>query len=311
MVSRVGTALARWADSSVADPSAADDRRIDWLRALPFFGMHLGCAGVIWVGWSPFAVATATFLYALRMLAITGFYHRYFSHRSFKTSRAAQFAFALLGASALQRGPLWWAAHHRHHHVHSDRPGDTHSPAREGFWWSHVGWFLSRANFPTRHERVKDLARYPELRFLDRFDALVGVVLALGLYVLGAVLEQTAPALGVTGPQLLVWGFFISTVALYHATFTINSLAHRLGRRRFATADDSRNNFWLALLTFGEGWHNNHHHFPASARQGFYPWEIDVTYYFLKLLEATGLIWNLRPVPAGRLKARRIEAPAR
>jgi len=270
--------------------------------------MHIACLGVFWVGWSPFAVATAVVLYVVRMLAITGFYHRYFSHRCFATSRVTQTVFAVIGASAVQRGPLWWAAHHRHHHRHSDRPDDTHSPKQEGFFWSHVGWFLSRANFPIREERIPDLLKFPELRFLDRFDILVGVALAVSLYVLGAILHWSAPELGVSGGQLLIWGFFVSTIVLYHATFTINSFAHRFGRRRYATADESRNNVWLALITFGEGWHNNHHHYPASARQGFYWWEIDITWYFLKLLERLGLIWQLRPIPLSRRESGQLAA---
>jgi stearoyl-CoA desaturase (delta-9 desaturase) len=300
------TALLRWFDSSVADERT--DRGIDWLRTLPFVGMHLACFAVFWVGWSPFAVATAVVLYAVRMLAITAFYHRYFSHRSFATSRVAQAVFAAIASSAVQRGPLWWAAHHRHHHRHADGPGDAHSPRQDGFWWSHAGWFLSRENFPIRRERIPDLMRYPELEFLDRFDVVAGGVLAAGLFALGAFLDRSFPGLGVTGGQLLVWGFFVSTVALYHATFMINSFAHRFGRRRYDTADDSRNNLWLAVLTFGEGWHNNHHHFPASARQGFYWWEIDITWYFLKLLESLGLIWQLRPVPLKRRDAWRGKA---
>jgi stearoyl-CoA desaturase (delta-9 desaturase) len=303
--SRVTSTLIRWFDTSAID-SDVTDRRIDWLRAVPFIGMHVACLGVIWVGVSPFAVATAALLYAVRMFAITGFYHRYFSHRSFETSRATQFAFAVLGAAAVQRGPLWWAAHHRHHHRHSDRPDDTHSPSQDGFIWSHLGWFLCRANFPIREERIPDLMKFPELRFLDRFDILAGVVLAVSLFALGAILERLAPQLGVTGGQLLIWGFFISTVVLYHATFTINSLAHRFGSRRYATADQSRNNAWLAIPTFGEGWHNNHHHFPASARQGFYWWEVDITWYLLKLLESVGLVWNLRPVPNSRRETGKI-----
>ncbi|HUL63700.1 MAG TPA: fatty acid desaturase, partial [Burkholderiaceae bacterium] len=206
---------------------------------------------------------------------------------------------------AVQRGPLWWASHHRHHHAHSDRPSDSHSARQHGFLWSHLGWFLSRESFGTRTGLVPDFARYPELRWVDRFDVAVPALLAVTLYGLGALLERTAPALGTSGAQLLVWGFCISTVALYHATFTINSLAHRLGARRYATRDDSRNNFLLALLTFGEGWHNNHHHFPGSARQGFYWWEIDLTYYGLRLLAAAGLVWDLRPVPDAVRAARR------
>ena len=289
-----------WFDSAAATPAAArdgvDSRRIDWLRVLPFILIHAGCLGVPWVGASVSAVLLAVALFAVRMFAITAFYHRYFSHRAFRTSRAMQFLFALLGASAVQRGPLWWASHHRHHHAHADRPADAHSASQYGFAWSHAGWFLSRANFATRHELVRDLARYPELRLLDRFDVLAPALLAGVLYAAG-------------GLEFVVWGFCISTVALWHATFTINSLAHRYGRRRYATRDDSRNSLWLALLTFGEGWHNNHHHYPGAARQGFYWWEIDLAWYGLKLLAATGLVWDLRPVPAAVRAARREAAP--
>ena len=292
--------LLAWFDNSAG---VADERpeRIDWLRVVPFVGLHLACIAVWWVDASAVAVVTAVALYALRMFAVTAFYHRYFSHRAFKTSRAAQLVFALLGASAVQRGPLWWAAHHRHHHAHSDRAGDAHSPHQHGFLWSHMGWFLARANFPTKIELVRDLAAYRELAVLDRFDAAVPALLAAALYAVGAALELFAPSLGTNGVQLLVWGFAVSTVAVWHATFAINSLAHTLGSRRFATRDSSRNNWALALLTLGEGWHNNHHRFPAAARQGLRPWEIDLTYYALRLLALTGLIWDLRPVPAAVL----------
>ncbi len=299
-------ALRRWFDNGPMPeaPQPGDERRIEWPRVVPFLAIHLGCAGVIWVGASATAIALAGALFALRMFAITAFYHRYFSHRAFRTTRAAQFAFALLGASAAQRGPLWWASHHRHHHAHADRPADTHSSLQHGFIWSHVGWFLSRGNFGPRSARVTDLARFAELRWLDRFDAAVPALLAVALYALGTWLAHAHPELGTSGAQLVVWGFCISTVALYHATFTINSLAHRIGSRRYATRDDSRNNLWLALLTFGEGWHNNHHHFPSSARQGFYWWEVDVAYYGLRVLAAAGLIWDLRTVPAAVREAR-------
>ena len=307
--------LARWFDNgSAAAPLAAaapDRRRIDWPRLIPFITLHLGCFGVLWVGASTTAVLIAAALYALRMFAVTAFYHRYFSHRAFRTTRPVQFLFALLAASSVQRGPLWWASHHRHHHTHADAPDDAHSARQHGFLWSHMGWFLARQNFATRAALVPDLARYPELRILDRYDALVPLLLAIALYALGDLLAGIAPALGTDGPQLLVWGFCISTVALYQATFTINSLAHRFGSRRYATNDDSRNNLWLALLTLGEGWHNNHHHFPGAARQGFYWWEIDLTYYGLRLLAALGVIWDLRPVPARMREARRNVEPAR
>jgi stearoyl-CoA desaturase (delta-9 desaturase) len=276
----------------------ADRDGVDWTRIVPFAAMHLACLGVFFVGASPLAVGTAVALYLLRMFAITGFYHRYFSHRSFKTSRTAQFAFALLGASAVQRGPIWWAAHHRHHHAFSDKPQDLHSPRQRGFLWSHVGWFLSRRHFQPDLRRAKDLLEFPELRWLDRFDIVVPFVLALALLAIGMLLERLAPGLGVTGGQMLVWGFFVSTVACYHGTYTINSLCHAWGSRRYRTRDDSRNNFLLALLTLGEGWHNNHHHYPSAVRQGFYWWEIDITYYLLRGLAALGVIWDLNPVPA-------------
>jgi len=295
--------VARWFDAYADDGAPA--RRFDWARLLPFIGLHLGCLGVLWVGVSTTAVLVAVALYALRMFAITGFYHRYFSHNAFRTSRAAQLVFAVLGAAAVQRGPLWWASHHRHHHANSDRAADAHSPLQHGFLWSHMGWFLARENFATRTALVADLARYPELRFLDRYDALVPLLLALSLYAAGEWCAVYVPALATSGAQLVVWGFCISTVVLYQATFTINSLAHRFGWRRYATRDGSRNNLWLALLTFGEGWHNNHHHFPGAARQGFYWWEIDLTYCGLRLLEALGIIRDLRVVPPRLLGARR------
>ncbi|MBC7982722.1 MAG: acyl-CoA desaturase [Candidatus Obscuribacterales bacterium] len=295
-----------WFDSTAADVDQGNARRIDWLRVIPFIGMHLACFTVIWVGVSPIAVTLAVSLYALRMFAITGFYHRYFSHKAFRTSRFVQGLFAVLGAAAVQRGPLWWAAHHRHHHAHADETSDPHSPQQHGFVWAHTGWFLAQENFATRTALIKDLTKYPELRLLDRFDILVPVALAAILFCLGIWLEAAHPNLGTSGAQLLVWGFCISTVVLYHATFTVNSLAHTFGTRRFATRDTSRNNPWLALLTFGEGWHNNHHHYPGSARQGFYWWEFDLTYYGLRLLAAVGLIWDLRTVPHALLEARRV-----
>ncbi len=292
-------AFVRWFDTSAgARAAVADDQRIDWLRVIPFIGLHLMCLGVIWVGVSWFAVTVAVALYALRMFAITGFYHRYFSHKAFRTSRPMQFVFALIGAMSVQRGPLWWAAHHRHHHRHSDAPLDRHSPRQHGFLWSHMGWFLTRGAFATDENAIRDLTRYPELRLVDRFDVFMPVALATALFLLGGYLETAAPELGTSAAQLLIWGFFVSTVVLFHGTVTINSLSHRFGSRRYRTHDDSRNNFWLALITFGEGWHNNHHHFPGSARQGFRWWEIDVTYYVLRALAAVGLVWDLKPVPA-------------
>jgi len=298
-------AVAQWFDTDavvVANGPRAD--RIDWLRVIPFIGMHLACLVVIRVGVSWIAVAVAIALYTLRMFALTGFYHRYFSHKAFKTSRAMQFLFALIGAACVQRGPLWWAAHHRNHHRHADTELDIHSPIRHGFLWSHLGWFLTPRGFRTDWESIPDLRRFPELRLLDRFDIAVPVALAVGLFFFGRWLQQAHPAYGTSGAQMLIWGFFISTVVLFHASVTINSLAHRFGSRRYATADNSRNNWLLALITFGEGWHNNHHHFPGAASQGFRWWELDMTYYLLRALAACGLVWDLKPVPAGLRRTR-------
>lgn len=298
------TAVVRWFDSwagaRVVSAEAADDP--DWLRIVPFVAMHLACLAVIWVGWSPVAVITAIALYWVRMFAVTGFYHRYFSHRTFKTSRFWQFVFGLWGGTAVQRGPLWWAAHHRHHHLHSDQEEDRHSPVQHGFYWSHMGWIICKGNFRTNIEQVRDLAKFPELVFLDRFDTLVPILFAASTYGFGALLGSWFPDLGTSGPQMLVWAFFISTVVLFHGTCTINSLAHVFGRRRYQTTDHSRNSFLLALVTLGEGWHNNHHHFPAATRQGFFWWELDITYYGLKLMSWLGIVRDLRGVPE-RVKA--------
>jgi stearoyl-CoA desaturase (delta-9 desaturase) len=240
---------------------------------------------VLALGWSWAGLGLALAMYFLRMFGITAGYHRYFSHRSFKTSRVGQFVLALLGTLAAQKGVLWWAAHHRHHHKYSDQPDDVHSPRQRGFFWSHVGWILSRKHQVLHWDRVKDLARYPELRFLQRFELLITVGFATLLYVVAG---------GFWG---LLWGFFVSTTLLWHGTFTINSFAHIIGRRRYDTTDDSRNSFLLALITMGEGWHNNHHYYQRATAQGFYWWEIDVSYYVLLAMSWLGLVWDVSKPP--------------
>jgi stearoyl-CoA desaturase (delta-9 desaturase) len=259
--------------------------------------MHAACLFAFVVGVSPVAIVVCVALYFIRMFAITGFYHRYFSHKSFKTSRVGQFLFGVLGASAVQRGPIWWAAHHRDHHQYSDKPEDAHSPIQHGFLRAHMSWFLSKKGFAPDLKRVRDLMNFPELRWLDRFDIIVPVLLAVAVFFLGVALEKWAPGLGTNGWQMLVWGFFVSTVLTSHGTYTINSLSHVFGTQRYKTGDSSRNNWFLALITLGEGWHNNHHHYPSSTRQGFYWWEIDITYYLLKVMSWMGIIWDLKPVP--------------
>ena len=258
-----------------------------------FWAIHLAAiAGVILLGFSWTGVILAATAYAIRMVFVTAGYHRYFSHRSFKTSRWFQLVLAVASQAGAQRGVLWWAARHRQHHRHSDTETDLHSPRQRGFWWSHIGWMLSKRYNATDHDDVQDLARFPELRALDRSPHLPLLMLAVAMYLIG-------------GAHALVWGFFVSTVLLWHGTFTINSLSHIVGRRRYATSDDSRNHWGLALLTMGEGWHNNHHYHQSSASQGFRGWEIDVTMLVLRALEGLGLIWDLRRPPRHVVEGRR------
>jgi stearoyl-CoA desaturase (delta-9 desaturase) len=295
------TSFVQWFDSDYHGRHSAakvlNIDRINWLRCFPFVLLHFGCLAVFFVGWSWTAIYTAIALYVVRMFAITGIYHRYFAHRTFKTSRPAQFIFAVLGVSSAQRGPLWWAANHRNHHRDSDTEADPHSPVRYGFLRSHAGWFMCTRYYATQYNRIQDFARFPELVWLNRFDKIVPGLLGLLIFLTGVALNHAVPTLGVTGLQLFVWGFVVSTTVLFHATASINSVAHIVGRKRYDTGDESRNNFFLALITLGEGWHNNHHRYMGCVRQGFYWWEIDITYYILKVLSFFGVIWDLKPVP--------------
>jgi stearoyl-CoA desaturase (Delta-9 desaturase) len=270
---------------------------INILKQAVFWLVHLSCFLALFSGVSWVAVGVCFFLYFIRMFAITGGYHRYFSHRSYKTSRVFHFLLGCLGASSAQKGPIWWASHHRHHHRHSDTPEDIHSPVIHGLYYAHIGWVLSSQFLHTRYELVKDLLAFPELRLIDKYNIIPPVLLAVCTYYLGAYLESSYPSLGTSGFQMLVWGFFISTVLLYHGTFCINSLTHLIGRRRFKTTDSSRNNLILALITLGEGWHNNHHYYPGSEQQGFYWWEIDISHYILKILSWFRIVWDLRVPP--------------
>lgn len=265
--------------------SARDPDRIAWLASGPFIAIHLGALATPWLA-PPTAslVGLALASYVLRMFAITAGYHRYFAHRAYRTGRTFQFLLALLGGASAQKGALWWAAHHRDHHRDSDGPNDIHSPVQRGFWWSHLGWFLSRRHDATKLDRIKDLARYPELRFLDRYHAVPPTLLALGLFLAG-------------GWPAFLWGFFVSTTALWHGTFAINSLAHVVGRQRYQTGDESRNSLALALVTLGEGWHNNHHFYPTTANQGWFWWELDLSWLALRALRLVGVVWALRTPP--------------
>lgn len=260
--------------------------------AVPFLGIHLMCLLAFQTGirleWVILGIAS----YYLRMFAVTAGYHRYFSHRSYKTSRVFQFVLAFLAMTSAQKGVLWWAAHHRHHHKYSDQEPDFHSPLQKGFWFSHVGWILSEESMLTDFKLVKDFSRYPEILFLNRFHYVPPFLYAFLIYYMW----------GFPG---LVWGFFISTTALYHCTFCINSLTHMIGRVRYKSNDGSRNSFVLAILCCGEGWHNNHHHYQSAVNQGWFWWEVDLSYYILSVLSWFGIVWDLR-TPPEHIKARTI-----
>jgi stearoyl-CoA desaturase (delta-9 desaturase) len=289
------SAVLQWFDTRGSSPTDVSDR-VDWLRVVPFVLLHLAPVAVVWVGVSPVAVMVSVLFYAIRMFAVTGFYHRYFAHRTFKAGRLSQFVFAVLGASATQRGPLWWAATHRAHHRFADGSRDPHTP-RKGFWYAHLGWFLTRRHFTADRALIKDWLRFKELVWLDRFDTAVPLCAGCFMFGLGVVLDALWPDLGTGGWQMLVWGYVISTLILLHATLLVNSAGHLVGTRRFATEDDSRNWLPLALITLGEGWHNNHHRYPHAAQQGFFRGELDLSFLILKLLARLGVVWDLRVVP--------------
>ncbi len=266
------------------DPS----EKISWVACSHFFAAHLLPLAAIFTGVKISDFILCLVLYFMRMFFITAGYHRYFAHRSYQLNRVIQFIMAFGGGTSAQKGALWWAAHHRHHHRYSDTQEDIHSP-KKGFWWSHMGWIVCSKYDETRYDLIPDFAKYPELRWLNKYHLVPPTLLAIAVLFWG-------------GGSALWIGFFLSTVLLWHGTFVINSLAHVFGRRRFVTTDTSRNSFLLSMITLGEGWHNNHHHFQAAARQGFYWWEMDISFYILKLLKWMKLAKNLKKVPSGALK---------
>ena len=268
------------------------DTKVAWAKSIPFVLVHLLPLGLLWTGVRTIDWVVCGALYFVRMFFITGVYHRYFSHRSYKMGRVMQFLMALGGTLAVQKGVLWWAAHHRKHHKFSDQVGDVHSP-KDGLFWAHMGWIMSTSHDETEWAWIRDFAKYPELVWLNRWHVVPPLVMAIAMFALG-------------GPSMLLCGFFLSTAILYHGTFSINSLMHVWGRRRYVTKDTSRNTLLLALVTLGEGWHNNHHYYQSSANQGFFWWEIDITYYILKLMSFVGLVSDLRKPPQHVLDGNRV-----
>lgn len=278
------------ARGSTADGPAGSRRAsgICWRVLIPYAAFYLACLAIPWYGVSWRAIGLLAASFFVRMFFLGASYHRYFAHRAFRTTRAMQLVLALLGSLTVQGGPIWWAQTHRQHHRHADTPRDLHSPRHHGFWYAHVGWFLLDRHYKVDYRTIPDLAKYPELRWVDS-ELRVVLYVALGwlFYRLG-------------GMQGLLWGFCLSTVLLWNVTHWVQSFSHSVGGyRRYPTDDSSRNHAVLGVLSLGE-WHNNHHHAPSSARQGHVWWEIDVTYYGLKVLSWVGLVWNLRQIGHSR-----------
>ncbi len=271
-----------------------DKDRINPTGAVPFVLVHIAGLAAFFFEFNMTMFWLCLFSYYIRMVGVTAGYHRYFSHRTFKTSRAFQFILAFLAQTSAQKGALWWAAHHRHHHKYSDTEADLHSPKHKGFWWAQFGWVLSKSSNGTDMRYIQDFAKYPELRWLNKYFLVPPTLYAVAIWL-------------IWGTPGLFWGFFFSTVLLYHGTFFINSLTHVFGKVRYKSGDDSKNSMILALITCGEGWHNNHHHYQATANQGWFWWEIDLSYYVIKALSWVGITWDLR-LPPPHIKARTIAA---
>jgi stearoyl-CoA desaturase (delta-9 desaturase) len=265
---------------------------------IPFILIHVMPFAAFWTGATAFDWSLCIALYFIRMFFVTGGYHRYFSHRTYKTSRVFQFILAFMAQTSAQKGILWWAAHHRVHHKYSDQPHDPHSMKIYGFWYSHLGWILGPDYNATEFDLVKDLTKYPELRWLNTYHLVPPFILAIVCMALGAWYNAGSPWLLFSHGWSTLWiGFFFSTVLLYHGTFSINSIMHKFGKARYLTGDESKNSWWLAFISMGEGWHNNHHYYQSATRQGFFWWEYDFTYYVLRFLALTGIIWGIREVP--------------
>ncbi|HMP99636.1 MAG TPA: acyl-CoA desaturase [Cyclobacteriaceae bacterium] len=282
------------------------------IKEISFIIVHLLPLGALWTGATWFDWMICGLLYFFRMFWVTGGYHRYFSHRTYKTSRFFQFIIAFMAQTSAQKGALWWASHHRHHHRHSDTPDDPHSMKLYGFWYSHIGWIIGPDYKETDYKVIGDYAKYPELVWLNKYYLVPPFILAIAVMALGGIVNggSIAAMFTTAGFSTLFIGFFLSTVILYHATFSINSLMHKIGKQRYDSGDESKNSLWLALITLGEGWHNNHHYYEVSTRQGFFWWEIDITYYILRVFSWMGLIWELKEVPS-HIKYSKNKAEAR
>jgi stearoyl-CoA desaturase (delta-9 desaturase) len=282
--------------------------KVQWTHEIGFILVHLSPLLIFVTGGTFVDWMICLILYFGRMFFVTAGYHRYFAHKTYKTSRVFQFIIAFFAQTSLQKGALWWASSHRDHHKFSDTPPDPHSNKIYGFWYSHIGWIVGPDFKKTHYDKIKDFAKFPELVWLNKAHLIPPLFLMVVVFVVGGYLNAgSVSGIMEHGWSSLVIGFFTSTVILLHGTFTINSLTHMFGSKRYKSNDESRNNFFLALITMGEGWHNNHHYYQSSVRQGFYWWEIDVTYYILKMMSWVGLVWDLRPIPKNFRDARSLE----
>lgn len=265
--------------------------------SLPLIFMHLACLGVFFLPFNKELIFVFFIVYCLHVFALTAGFHRYFSHNSFKTSRIFQFILAFSGTMAAQKDPLWWASHHRLHHAHADTELDPHSARTKGFWWAHIGWIMESKLDKTNFNKINDFKKFPELMWLNKYPSVPPLILIIALFIIGISTNPQGLNIYQSGLQFIVYGFFLSTVAVYHVTFSVNSVAHKFGKKRYSVEDDSVNNWFLAILSGGEGWHNNHHKYAVCARQGFKWWEIDLTYYIIKLLQSLKIVWDVREPP--------------
>ncbi|WP_150466612.1 acyl-CoA desaturase [Francisella sp. SYW-9] len=260
---------------------------------IAFSTMHLACLAIFFVNYNITALLVFLITFSIRTFALTAGYHRYFSHKAFQTSRVFQFILALVGTWASQKGPLWWSGHHRYHHIHSDKETDMHSP-KNGVFQAHVGWVFEARSDDVDPKFIKDWVKYPEIVWLDKYAHESFALYLVGLFILGSCISYFYPTLETSGLAFVFWGGILSTVLLYHTTFSVNSICHIFGSRDYQTTDNSRNNWLVALITFGEGWHNNHHKFAYSIRNNLKFWQIDITYIILCVLKKFRIVWNFK-----------------
>ena len=267
------------------DPIILPNRqKLNWITTIVLILLHIGAVAALFVfSWRVFAAAV--FLYWMTVaLGISMGYHRLHTHRSYQIPRFLEYFFAVCGALTLEGGPIFWVATHRLHHQKSDQPGDPHSP-RDGAWWSHVGWILlgetNHNNTRVLSKYAPDLAKYKFYVWLNNYHWVPLTVLGVLLYAIG-------------GLPLFLWGGCLRVVVGLHSTWLVNSATHMWGRRRFETRDDSRNSWWVALLTFGEGWHNNHHAHPTSARHGLAWYELDHSWILISVLKFFGIAKSVK-----------------